>query len=100
MRARPAIAVFRVLLCVAAPSLLDGRSAEVSATGISIPFFSDAGKLTHRLLAKSGTKFGDKQNLHGVEIHYFELSDPNVIVQKIEAAEATWDANNETLVGS
>jgi hypothetical protein len=75
-------------------------AADVSATGISIPFFNDAGKLTHRLLAKTGIKTGEMQKLHGIEVHYFDASDATVIVQKIEAADATWNAKKETLVGS
>ena len=88
-----------LLVCLAPFELTAGRAAEVTATGISIPFFNPDGKLTHRMLAKSGTKSGEVQQLHGIEIHYFEPSDPKVIVQKIEAAEATWNSRKETLVG-
>jgi hypothetical protein len=88
-----------LLVCLAPIAFTTGHAAEVTATGISIPFFNTGGKLTHRMLAKSGTKSGDLQQLHGIEIHYFEPSDPKVIVQKIEAAEATWDGRKETLVG-
>jgi hypothetical protein len=90
---------YLLFLALAALSGSGVRGAQVSATGISIPFFNDAGKLTHRLLAKSGTKSGDIQNLRSVEVHYFAPADPKVIVQKIEASEATWDAKKETLVG-
>jgi hypothetical protein len=75
-------------------------AAELSATGISIPFFDDAGKLTHKLVAKTGTKSGHVQKLQQVEIHYFSVTEPNVIVQKMEAADATWDDKKETLVGN
>ena len=71
----------------------------VTVTGISIPFFNDAGKLTHRLLAKHGVTSGNLQELTDVEVHYFSAADPKVIVQKIEAEDATWDDRKETLVG-
>lgn len=74
-------------------------AAEMVATGISLPFFNESGKLTHRLLAKTGTMSGGIQKLRGVELHYFSPTDPNVIVQKLEASEATWDEKKETLVG-
>src|SRR5688500_3910165 len=73
---------------LAPDALTAGRAAEVKSTGISIPFFNPEGKLTHRLLAKSGTKSGEVQQLQGIEVHYFEPSNPKVIVQKIESAEA------------
>jgi hypothetical protein len=74
-------------------------AGEMVATGISLPFFNESGKLTHRLLAKTGTMSGGIQKLHGVELHYFSPTDPNVVVQKIEATEATWDEKKGTLVG-
>jgi hypothetical protein len=74
-------------------------AAELVATGISVPFFNAAGTLTHRMLAKDGTKTGNLQKMRGVEIHYFAPGDPKTIVQKIEAEEATWDTKQETLVG-
>jgi hypothetical protein len=83
-------------------ALTTGRAfaaAEMVATGISLPFFNESGKLTHRLLAKTGTISGGTQKLHGVELHYFSPTDPNVVVQKLEAMEATWDEKKETLVG-
>jgi len=86
------------LLSLAAPLVCN--AAEMKATGISLPFFDQAGKLTHRLLAKTGTMAGGIQKLHGVELHYFAPEDPKVIVQKLEAGEATWDEKKETLVGS
>jgi lipopolysaccharide export system protein LptA len=88
------ILAFAVLL-----ALPHAEAAEIVASGISVPFFNHAGKLTHRMLAKSGTKSGSLQKLHGVTIHYFAPHDPNTIVQKIEADEATWDDQKETLVG-
>lgn len=88
---------FPLILALTAGRAFGG--AEMVATGISLPFFNESGKLTHRLLAKTGTMSGGIQKLHGVELHYFSLTDPNVIVQKIEATEATWDEKKETLVG-
>jgi hypothetical protein len=89
-----------LLLLAAAVTISNARGAEVSATGISIPFFNDAGKLTHRMMAKSGVKTGPLQALRGIEIHYFAPHDPKVVVQKIEAADATWDDRKGLLVGS
>jgi hypothetical protein len=76
-----------------------GRAAEMTASGISLPFFDAAGKLTHRLLARTGTMSGGIQKLHGVELQYFSPADPTLVVQKLEATEATWDEKKETLVG-
>jgi hypothetical protein len=87
-------------LVLLVPLAISGaRAAELKATGISIPFFNATGTLTHRMLAKSAVKSGPRQNLHGVEIHYFAPGDPKVIVQKIEAADATWDDKKEVLAG-
>jgi hypothetical protein len=91
------VRLFVLFFCVAFQSA--GSAAELSASGISIPFFDDAGKLTHKIVAKTGTKSGHVQKLQAIEIHYFSASDPNVIVQKVEAADATWDDKKETLVG-
>ncbi len=76
------------------------RAAEISLSGLSVPFFNDAGKLTHKMMARNGTRSGSEQKLHGIEIHYFSATDSTVIVQKIEAADATWDDKKETLVGN
>jgi hypothetical protein len=92
-------AVSHLFLLLALLTESGARAAEIAATGISIPFFDDAGKLTHRMIAKSGTKSGAVQKLHGIEIHYFAPNDPSVIVQKLEAAEAIWDERAWTLVG-
>jgi hypothetical protein len=89
--------LFVVVLGLAVWPLMN--AAEVSASGISIPFFDDAGRLTHKMLAKVGTKSGQLQKLQEIEIHYFSATDPNVIVQKLEAEDATWDDKKETLVG-
>lgn len=88
---------FVLVLGLVVPPLVS--AAEVSASGISIPFFDDAGRLTHKMLAKIGTKSGQLQKLQEIEIHYFSATDPTVIVQKLEAADATWDDTKETLVG-
>ena len=76
-----------------------GHAAEMKASGISLPFFDAAGKLTHRLHARTGTMADGIQKLHGVELQYFSPTDPNLVVQKLEATEATWDEKKETLVG-
>ena len=75
------------------------RQVELTASGISVPFFDSAGKLTHKLVAKSGTMAGALQQLHEVELVYFSPTDPNVIVQKLIAADATWDDKREVLAG-
>jgi hypothetical protein len=75
------------------------RDVEVNATGISIPFFSPAGKLTHRLTATHGTKAGELQKLKEVELVYFSATKPNEIVQKLVATDATWDDKKEVLRG-
>ena len=64
-----------------------------------MPFFNEAGVLTHRLIAKTGAIAGSIQQLQGVELQYFSPRNAGVIVQKLEAKEATWDESKETLVG-
>lgn len=91
--------VSHVFLVIATLMASDARGARFTATGISVPFFNDAGELTHRMIAASGTRAGDVQNLQSIEIHYFAPDDPNTIVQKLEASEATWDDTKGTLVG-
>jgi hypothetical protein len=82
-----------------AASALPMRAVEFSAIGISLPFFNATGKMTHKMIAKDGAKAGNLQMFREVEIHYFSPDDPTIIVQKLEAEEATWDARKETLVG-
>ncbi len=74
-------------------------AAEFSATGISLPFFDANGRLTHRLLAERGVKNGALQQLERVELVYFSATAPDSIVQKVTAADATWDEQRETLTG-
>jgi hypothetical protein len=93
---------FRLFLVCLATSLvaqLPARGVEIAVTGVSIPFFNETGHLTHRLLAKRGKKSGHVQHLAEVEVHYFAAADPTLIVQKLEADDATWDERKETLVG-
>jgi hypothetical protein len=87
---------FAILPMIATPR---APGAELSATGISIPFFTDAGKLTHRMKASSAVKTGTVQTMHEVEIQYFAPGDPSLIVQKVQMADATWDDQKQTLVG-
>lgn len=87
------------LFCGLLPSW-GARNLELNASGITFPFFDEHGKLTHRLTAKTGTKAGELQNLQEVELHYFSATEPNVIVQKLRAADATWDAKKELLAGT
>lgn len=88
-----------LLFFAACSSSAAERQIELRASGISVPFFDTAGKLTHRLEAKRGTKAGALQQLHEVELVYFSATQPNVIVQKLIAADATWDEQKELLVG-
>jgi lipopolysaccharide export system protein LptA len=74
-------------------------AVELGASGISVPFFNDAGTLTHKLVARRGSVAGAVQRLHDVEIVYFSAGDPGMIVQRLEAAEATWDEKTELLAG-
>jgi hypothetical protein len=86
-----------VLACVCL--LIPGRAAEVAGAVITVSFSDAAGKLTHKLLAKRGSMTGPLWRLQGVEIDYVSAKDPNVIVQRVEAAEATWDGQKEILEG-
>lgn len=80
-------------------SALAAQAAEIAASGITIPFFDAAGKLTHRMTAARGTKAGTAQQLQEVELVYFSVREPNVIVQKVLATDATWDDQREILTG-
>jgi hypothetical protein len=92
-------AIFGLFVFVSALST-PSPAAELKAEGIAIPFFDAAGKPTHRLAARRGTLVGTAQKLQEVELVYFSLTDPKVIVQKLVAAEATWDSTREILTGT
>jgi len=85
------------LAAVAGPPSLP--AVEISATGISLPFFDATGKLSHRLVAKHGTKQGSVQILRELEVRYFSAEDPNVVVQTLTTVEAEWDDRKGTLTG-
>ena len=74
-------------------------AAELEATGLSIPFHDNTGRLTHKLIAKRGVLAGATQRLLDLEIVYFAAENPDEIVQRIAADEATWDQKKQTLEG-
>ena len=74
-------------------------AVEIAATGLSIPFFDDAGKLTHKVIAKRGTLIGASQQLEQAEFDYYENGDPERVVQRVIASKATWDEKKEILAG-
>lgn len=82
-------------LCTAPSS----RAAELTAAGITLPFFDAHGKLTHRLLAKHGAMTGAAHALRDVELVYYSAVEPPRVVQQLNAAEAVWDPKKETLEG-
>ena len=88
-----------IVLAAAGLVCAGARDIEVSATGISVPFFDAAGKATHRLTARHGSKAGVLQNLRDVELVYFSATDPHVIVQKLITSDALWDARRDRLTG-
>jgi hypothetical protein len=94
MRRRLAVAL--LLLGAALP----GRAAELVASGIAVPFFNEAGKLTHKMVAARGAVVGEQRRLEEVEIDYFSLTEPNTVVQKVTADEAVWDEKKEILTGT
>src|SRR5436190_11225862 len=79
---------------------LAGRAAELAASGITVPFFNEAGKLTHKMVAARGALVGAVKRLEQVEVSYFSLTEPNTIVQKVLADEAMWDEKKEILTGT
>lgn len=92
----------RLLMVLFALAMTGPRShgaVELSASGLSFPFFDEAGKLTHKVIAERGSKAGPLQNLQTVEIQYFANGDPQQIVQRVLASEATWDEKKEILEG-
>ena len=95
----PLATLSRIALLAACLAASVHAAVEITASGISLPFFNDAGQLTHKLLARHGTTTGGLQKLQTVELQYYSATEPRVIVQKLEATEATWDPERETLVG-
>ncbi len=75
------------------------KSIELKADDIALPFFDATGKLTHRLTARAGVITGAAQSLRDVEIVYYSATDPKLVVQKLNAADALWDPKKETLTG-
>lgn len=75
------------------------RAVEFSVKGISLSFFDEQGKITHKLNAGRASASGVERTLHEVEIVYFSANNPDAIVQRLEAAEAVWDEKKETLSG-
>lgn len=75
------------------------RAVELAASGLSIPFFNDAGELTHKVIAQRGLMVDALQHLQVVEIAYFAPGDPTRVIQRVTAAEATWDEKREILAG-
>lgn len=85
-------------------TLLSAGSAraavELAASGLAVPFFNDAGKLTHKIIAERGTMIGQLQHLKHAQIEYYAGGDPKRVVQRLVAAEAMWDEKKELLSGS
>lgn len=74
-------------------------AAEVTARGIAVPFYNEAGQLTHKLTAARGALAGDRRRLEQIEIRYFSLAEPATVVQRVVADEAIWDEKTQTLSG-
>lgn len=87
-----------MILVAGAPLAAATRDAAVS--GMVVPFFDDAGKLTHRLHARRGAISGGLQSLQGVRIDFYAATDPKQVVQRLTTDEAVWDPKKETLTGS
>jgi hypothetical protein len=94
MRRRVAVALFLL------GAVLPARAAEFVASGITLPFFNETGKLTHKMVAARGAVSGALRRLEDVEIDYFSLTEPNTIIQKVTADEAVWDEKKEILTGT
>jgi hypothetical protein len=75
------------------------RAAEITAVGISLPFFDDSGRPTHKITAQRGTLSGPMRTLTGVELVYFSATEPGRIIQRLQTSEATWDVRQEKLEG-
>ena len=73
--------------------------AEITATGISVPFFDVSGRMTHKLHAQSGAIVGTVQHLRDAELVYFSAGNPDEVLQRLRATEATWDEKKQTLSG-
>lgn len=72
----------------------------VKVEGLTIPFFDPAGRMTHKLTAKSGTLQGEDRVLHDAEELYFAADDSSKVVQRINAEEAVYSEKKQTLTGS
>jgi hypothetical protein len=81
-------------------SVAVGRDVELTAAGISVPFFDVTGRLTHRMVATHGAMVGGRQTLRQVELVYYSATNPAEIVQKVTATDAAWNAETELLTGT
>ncbi len=72
-------------------------AAEITARGITQPFFDAKGRRTHVLRAASGSLRGPLQTLTGVELIYFSADQSDRVAQRVQADTATWDTAKETL---
>lgn len=80
-------------------SSFPGHGAEVTVDGLSLPFFNEAGALTHKLVAKHGVATGETKQLEEAEILYFAADDPTHVIQRVAAATAVWNEKAGTLTG-
>jgi hypothetical protein len=96
----PSFRLLAFVLLITCEAASAGRAADLKMAGISVPFFDPAGKPTHRLIAREGRLEGGRQHLQGIEVVYFSAADPAVVVQRVTAAEAQWNAADKILSGS
>ncbi len=90
------ITALAVTVLLGAPAL---RAAELTAVQMTLPFFDDTGRPTHKITAQRGTFKGALTILTNVELVYFSATEPGKIIQRLQAAEAIWDNRQETLTG-
>jgi hypothetical protein len=102
MRVFPVLMLARIclMILVGGVSVVAGATREAAVSGMMVPFFDDAGRLTHRLYADRGASSGGLQRLQGVRIDFYTAADPKRVEQRVTTDEAVWDPKKETLTGS
>lgn len=91
--------LFLAFALLPAAALRAAPGVEITLSGLSMPVFSPAGELTHRIVARDGTKTGAVQVLRGVEVQSLAPGDPTRVLHTLTTDEAQWDEKKGTLVG-
>ena len=87
--------IFLLSLLIAAPAF----GVEFRADGLAVPFFNERGQLSHKLTAERGRMVASRHHLESVVIEYYSGTQPDLVVQRVQAERAVWDDGRQTLSG-